>query len=189
VPDGWKRLSLEIASCTKCPELATTRTHTVAGDPPGPRWSGVVLVGEAPGADEDRLGRPFIGASGRLLDDVLAQVGLPRDRVAVVNVLRCRPPANRPPKAAEVKACRPWLEAQLAHTQPKIIVTLGTTALQWFLGRQARIGAARQLEHEALGAVLIPTYHPSAALRFGPRGEPAIGLREDLARVAALVAK
>jgi len=124
---------------------------------------------------------PFVGRSGRLLDGLLDEAGIARADVAVVNVLKCRPPGNRTPRAAEVASCRPWLDRQLALVDPRVVVTLGTTAAQWALGRSARIGVLRDRVHHWDGRALVVTYHPSAALRFGPKGAPMAGLRSDLA--------
>jgi DNA polymerase len=174
-----------MAGCPRCPELVATRTQVVPGVRPlGAR---VLLVGEAPGAQEDVAGEPFVGRSGQLLDSLLAEAGLPRTAVAVSNVVKCRPPGNRTPRRAEVANCRDWLAGQIAAADPEVVVGLGTTALQWFLGPAARIGAARGTVHQWQGRRLVVTYHPSAAIRFGPRGQPLAALREDLRLVAGLV--
>jgi DNA polymerase len=158
--------------------------------PPG---ADVLLVGEAPGAQEDETGVPFVGRSGRLLDGLLGEAGLRRDQVAVANVLKCRPPANRKPRRAEVARCRPWLDRQLDLVDPVVVVALGGTAAEWFVGPGARIAALRDqgrvtpLLHG--GRRLLVTYHPSAAIRFGPRGAPLAALREDLAEVARVLAE
>lgn len=171
--------------CTICAELAATRTQVVPGS--CPEGADVLLVGEAPGAEEDTAGVPFVGRSGRLLDELLAGAGLHRDRVAVANVLKCRPPRNRTPHRAEVEACRPWLQRQVELADPVVLVTLGGTALQWAYGRTARIASLRGRVQHYSGRPLVATYHPSAAIRYGPRGAPLAALREDLATVAALV--
>jgi DNA polymerase len=143
-----------------------------------------LLVGEAPGANEDESGIPFVGKAGQLLDTLLAEVALPRETVAVANVLKCRPPQNRKPARVEVANCRGWLAAQLAIVDPAIVVALGGTAVEWFFGAGAKIGELRGRFHEIDGRRVLPTYHPSAAIRFGPRGMPRAALREDLALVA-----
>jgi uracil-DNA glycosylase len=195
---AWRALSAEITTCTLCAELATTRTRVVVGDAPAaPR---LVLVGEAPGKEEDLAGRPFVGKAGQLLDRTLAEVGLDRSRhmqlvgmgpsqrspVAVLNVLKCRPPANRAPKPGEVANCRPFLERQLALLQPQLVVALGLTAVTWFLGRTTLMNARGKV-HEVGQLRVLATYHPSAAIRFGPNGAPMAALREDLAYAAKLV--
>jgi uracil-DNA glycosylase len=186
VPSPWDELAARIAGCTLCAELAASRTNVVPGvRPPGAR---LVLVGEAPGAAEDLAGLPFVGRSGQWLDETLVAVGVARAEVAVVNVLKCRPPDNRKPRRAEVVACRPWLEAQLDLIAPALVVTLGGSAAEWFFGPGARIGALRGTVHAVRGRHVLVTFHPSAALRFGPRGQPALALAEDLALAARLLA-
>jgi uracil-DNA glycosylase len=177
-----RELSTQIASCLCCTELAQARQHTVPGQfPSGAR---LLLVGEGPGAEEDARGEPFVGRSGQLLDVMLAQAGLERRQVAVANVVKCRPPGNRAPRAAEVSACRPYLEQQVAAAAPGLIVTLGGTATQWFFGRTARLTTLRGSVHDLGDRQVMATYHPSAALRFGPRGEPARLLQDDLRSAA-----
>lgn len=180
----WSRLSAAIRSCTACSELVATRTTVVVGD--APAGARLALVGEAPGAQEDAAGRPFVGRAGQLLDELLTGAGLRRDEVAVLNVLKCRPPANRPPKPTETATCRPWLERQLEFVAPAVTVALGLSATRWFLGRTPTLSGVRGRVHDVLGQAVIPTYHPSAALRFGPHGAPLAALRTDLALAAEL---
>jgi DNA polymerase len=183
---AWTALSARIGACTACSELAATRTSVVPGQaPPGAR---LLLVGEAPGKTEDETGVPFAGRAGQLLDSVLAEAGLARSSLAVVNVLKCRPPGNRKPARAEVARCRPWLERQLDLVDPELVVTLGGTAAEWFLGTGVRLGASRGVVHPVGGRRVVVTYHPSAALRFGPSGQPMAALRADLLWVVALLA-
>jgi uracil-DNA glycosylase family 4 len=168
-------------ACTACPELVAGRTTVVVGStPPGAR---LLLVGEAPGAQEDATGLPFVGRSGQLLDQLLAEVGGRRDDVAVLNTLKCRPPGNRPPKPAETSRCRGWVERQLVLARPELVVALGLSATRWFLGptslRAVRGGIA-EVPVAGRTVRVLPTYHPSAAIRFGPAGEPRRLLREDL---------
>ena len=174
-------LAVLARSCTACPELAATRTQVVVGDvPTGAR---LLVMGEAPGATEDQTGHPFVGRSGQLLDELLAEVGLDRAAVAVLNTAKCRPPGNRPPTRAEATACRPWAERQLALARPAVVVALGLSATRWFLGPTS-LAAVRGRVHDHPLAPVLPTYHPSAALRWGPGGEPRRLLREDLALAA-----
>jgi len=181
----WIELSTAIRGCTACSELVASRSTVVVGEVPlGAR---LALVGEAPGAQEDAAGRPFVGRAGQLLDELLTGAGLRREEVAVLNVLKCRPPANRPPKPTEAANCRPWLERQLHLVAPAITVALGLSATRWFLGRTPTLSAVRGRAHSVLGRAVIPTYHPSAALRFGPNGAPLAALRTDLALAAELV--
>ena len=169
--------------CTACPELAATRRHVVPGAfPAGAR---LLVLGEAPGAQEDGSGLPFVGRSGQLLDVLLAEVGADRADVGVLNTVKCRPPANRPPTRAESATCRGWTARQLQLAAPAVVVALGLSAARWFLG-PGTLSSLRGRVHAvdlpgAGGVRVLPTYHPSAALRSGPRGEPRRLLREDLA--------
>src|SRR5581483_8166984 len=147
----------------------------------------LALVGEAPGATEDQEGRPFVGKAGQLLDTLLVDAGLSRDTVAVLNTLKCRPPGNRAPKPAELSNCRHWLESQLALVDPEVVVALGLTAAAWFLGRGRTLATLRGQAHDVGGRKVVATYHPSAAIRFGPSGAPMAALREDLAFAATLL--
>lgn len=181
----WDAIAAACRGCTACAELADSRQTVVVGDvPPGAR---VLLVGEAPGAEEDAAGRPFVGKAGRLLNELLAEAGLDRESVAVLNVLQCRPPRNRTPYADEIARCRGWLERKLELLEPEVICTLGLTAATWFLGRGVKLGQARNQVHNYAGRKLVVTYHPSAAIRFGPAGAPRAALREDLKVVAGLL--
>jgi uracil-DNA glycosylase len=191
--DPWTALAGRIAACTACPELVANRARVVVGDRPayGPTGDQVRLafVGEAPGAQEDAVGRPFVGKAGQLLDQLLTDSGMARAEVAVLNVVKCRPPRNRAPRADEVTRCRPYLEAQLETLRPRLIVALGLTAAAWFLGRRTSLAAARGVVHQVAGRAVIATYHPSAAIRFGPSGAPLAALREDLDFAARLLAE
>jgi uracil-DNA glycosylase family 4 len=189
VVDSWNDLAALASGCTLCPELAATRQHVVFGQLPAAQPYDVVLLGEAPGADEDASGLPFVGRSGKLLDELLAQAGLPRASVGVVNVLKCRPPGNRKPARLEMANCRGWLDRQLGLLDPAIVVTLGGTATEAMLGRGARLTALRGRDHIVDGRIVVATYHPSAAIRFGPRGAPRAALAEDLAYVAGRLAE
>lgn len=184
-PAGYPALVARIASCTACP-LAAGRRRVVVGSGPVP--ARLLLVGEAPGAQEDAAGVPFVGRAGQLLDRLLTEAGLRRSQVAVTNVVKCRPPGNRPPARLEVDTCRGWLTAQLAAVEPMVVVTLGGTATAWALGPGRRLADVRGRTHTVEGRAVLPTYHPSAALRFGPAGAPLARLREDLAMAAGLVA-
>lgn len=180
----WERLARDVQACTACPELAATRHQVVVGDlPPGAR---LLVVGEAPGAQEDQTGRPFVGRSGQLLDRLLAEAGLPREQVAVLNTVKCRPPDNRPPTPLETGRCRGWTHRQLELAAPQLVLTLGLTSTRWFLG-PTTLTAVRGRVHQVDGRSVLPTYHPSAALRAGPGGEPLRLLRADLALAASLL--
>jgi len=185
-PD-WGTLAEVNRPCVACPELAATRRHVVVGDVPvgRPRFA---LVGEAPGAQEDETGRPFVGRSGALLDLLLAEAGLDRGEAAVLNVVKCRPPGNRTPKAPEVARCSGWLRRQLELLEPPVVVALGLSAAKWFLGPRTVLGQVRGRPHEIGGRAVWATYHPSAAIRFGPNGAPRAGLLADLTAVAGTLA-
>jgi DNA polymerase len=188
-PD-WESLAAVTRSCVACPELAATRKHVVVGDVPASGRPLVALVGEAPGATEDETGRPFVGRSGALLDQLLAEAGLDRGETAVLNVVKCRPPGNRTPKAPEVARCSGWLRRQLELLDPPAIVALGLSAAKWFLGPRTVLARAREQGPQPWdGRGLYVTYHPSAALRFGPKGAPRAALAADLRQVAHLVGK
>ena len=150
--------------------------------PPGAR---LLVMGEAPGAQEDESGRPFVGRSGQLLDELLAEVGVDRADVGVLNTVKCRPPGNRPPTRPESVACRGWTERQLQLAAPSVVVALGLSATRWFLGPGTLSSLRGRLHAVERGPVpglrVLPTYHPSAAIRHGPAGEPRRLLREDLA--------
>ena len=169
-------------TCPRC-DLALTRTQVVfgAGDPD----ADLLLVGEGPGADEDRLGVPFIGRSGQLLRRlVLEETGLPPERCYTTNVVKCRPPANRDPRPAEVAACAPWLDGQLERIAPRVVVTFGNVASRRLLGTKAGITSLRGRTHPWRGATLVPTFHPAAALRGGATTVAAMRADLSLARTA-----
>jgi DNA polymerase len=182
-PD-WASLAAAARPCLACPELAAARQHVVVGDVPvigRPRFA---LVGEAPGATEDETGHPFVGRSGALLDLLLAEAGLDRASGAVLNVVKCRPPGNRTPKSFEVARCSGWLRRQLELLDPPVVVALGLSSAKWFLGPRTVLAAVRGRPHEVDGRPVWATYHPSAAIRFGPNGAPRAGLLADLTAVA-----
>ncbi|MGY1591576.1 uracil-DNA glycosylase [Geodermatophilus sp. SYSU D00708] len=182
-PD-WAALAAAARPCVACPELAATRQHVVVGDVPASGRPRLALVGEAPGAQEDASGRPFVGRSGALLDQLLAEAGLDRGEAAVLNVVKCRPPGNRTPKAPEVARCSGWLRRQLELLDPPIVVALGLSSAKWFLGPRTVLAGVRGRAHEVDGRAVWATYHPSAAIRFGPNGAPRAGLLADLTAVA-----
>jgi DNA polymerase len=180
--DGLDSLAMVVRSCVACPELAAARTTVVVGDvPPAAR---VVLVGEAPGAQEDLAGRPFIGRAGQLLDELVTDAGLHRADLAVLNVIKCRPPANRTPSRVEAQRCTGWLDRQIELIDPAYVMTLGRTALTWALGGKLTLAEVRGTVHDWRGRRLVASYHPSAAIRFGPKGMPRAALTEDLGLLA-----
>jgi len=164
-PCPWSSLeeiTLAVSTCTKCP-LHATRTQTVPGE--GSATARLLFVGEAPGAEEDRLGRPFVGAAGQLLDKMIGAMGLARDRVFIANVLKCRPPGNRDPLEHEVAACIPYLRGQIALIKPEVICSLGRHASHALLERKDSLGKLRGRFFEYRGTPLMPTFHPSYLLR------------------------
>jgi uracil-DNA glycosylase len=168
----------EALTCTKC-GLAQGRTTVVWAD--GNLDSDLLFIGEAPGFHEDKQGKPFVGAAGQLLDRLLGEIGLDRTKAAIVNVIKCRPPGNRDPEADEIEACRPYLEAQLAHMRPRVIVTLGNFATRFILEQPIGITRARGHKYKRRDATVVPTFHPAAALRGGRFGglSPIDAIRED----------
>jgi uracil-DNA glycosylase family 4 len=162
----WIELKSAVSGCTSCP-LHATRTQTVFGV--GDENADWMLVGEAPGAEEDRLGDPFVGQAGKLLDSMLAAIGLSRqENVYIANVLKCRPPGNRNPEPGEVAQCTPFLEKQIALIRPKLIVAMGRFAAQTLLATDASIASLRGRVHQYAGVPLIVTYHPAYLLRTLP---------------------
>jgi DNA polymerase len=162
----WDPLVAHIAECTAC-TLCRTRRNTVPGV--GSRSAGWMFVGEAPGADEDAHGEPFVGQGGKLLDNMLRAIGLDRrNGVYIANVLKCRPPNNRNPEAGEVAACSPYLERQLELIRPRLIVALGRFAAMTLLDTDASIASLRGRVHQYRGVPLIVTYHPAYLLRTLP---------------------
>jgi DNA polymerase len=162
----WPQLKSTVAACTACP-LCKARTNTVFGV--GDERAEWMLVGEAPGAEEDVRGEPFVGQAGRLLDNMLATVGLKRGaNVYIANVLKCRPPGNRNPESFEVEQCSPHLVRQIALIRPKLILALGRFAAQTLLGTDASIASLRGRLFQYQGVPLIVSYHPAYLLRTLP---------------------
>lgn len=164
-PDTLQALHAVMVRCTRC-DLSLSRTNVVPGA--GSAEARVLLVGEAPGASEDRDGVPFVGASGRLLESMLDAAGLPRAEVFIANVVRCRPPENRNPRAREIRACAGWMAEQVRLLSPSLVVTLGRFALQHFVpdGKITRLQAELlQVEYGNTSLRLYPLLHPSAVLR------------------------
>jgi len=170
----------QIRTCTRC-RLHEGRVHAVPGE--GPLDADVFLIGEAPGRDEDASGRPFVGAAGKILNKALAAARLPRDSVFVTNVVKCRPPANRGPRADELESCRPYLATQIAVVRPKVLVTLGSTALRGLLGKGPELKDIRGRAAVFEGIPVVPTYHPAAIL-YNRRLEAS--LRADLRKAARM---
>ena len=162
----WRAFAADVDACTAC-GLCRTRNKSVPGV--GDENAEWLFVGEAPGAEEDARGEPFVGQAGRLLDNMLAALGLARGRnVYIANVLKCRPPNNRTPEPGEAEACRPYLERQVELLSPKLIVALGRSAASLLLGTDATIASLRGRVHRYRGVPLIVTYHPAYLLRNLP---------------------
>ncbi|KMY67168.1 DNA polymerase [Desulfocarbo indianensis] len=168
-----------MGECVRCP-LHEGRRHIVFGK--GAESAELMFIGEGPGAEEDRLGEPFVGRAGRLLDKMLAAVGLTMDRVYITNIVKCRPPQNRDPQAGEVEACRPFLAGQIKAVSPRIICALGRPAAKALLGGDAPISAIRGNWHSYQGVPLLPTFHPAYLLRSPERKGQAYQDLKALAR-------
>jgi DNA polymerase len=178
----------QVKACQACP-LGATRTNAVFGM--GNADANLMFVGEAPGAEEDRQGKPFVGRAGKLLDQLLEEIGMERSRdVFIANVLKSRPPGNRDPQPEEIEACRPYLERQIQLIQPRVICTLGNFATKLLTGSPTGItrccGQPQDRELAGMPVVIYPLFHPAAALRT-----PSVleRLREDFSRIPQLVAE
>jgi uracil-DNA glycosylase family 4 len=179
-------LAQEASTCTRCP-LSRGRTNVVFGE--GDPAARLMIVGEAPGRDEDLQGRPFVGRSGQLLDRLLAEeAGLARSEVYIANVIKCRPPNNRDPLPGEIAACRPYLAAQVELIAPRVVLTLGNFSTKLLLDTTEGITKlrGRTFPYGAAGGVLVPTFHPAAALRGG--GEVVAKMRADIVRAKLALA-
>ena len=179
--DAWSELQAKVRACTLC-GLHRGRTQTVFGV--GRRDARLFVIGEAPGADEDRQGEPFVGRAGQLLNAMLRSIGLPRAEVYIANILKCRPPNNRDPQPDEVESCEPFLFQQIAAIRPKVIVALGSFAAKTLLRSDESISRLRGRIYDFHGAQLIPTFHPSFLLRSPDRKRDAW---EDLKKARALL--
>ena len=183
-------LAATLADCQAC-SLAATRQHVVFAR--GPASARIMLIGEGPGADEDRLGQPFVGRAGQLLDKILAAAQLPPQDIYICNVVKCRPPGNRLPQPSEVLACKGYLREQIRMVAPNIIVCLGALATQVVVDPQARITRERGQWRQKGPIWIMPTYHPAALLRDESKKRPvwqdfqavAEKYRQILAQLAA----
>lgn len=160
----WSELEATIKSCTRC-DLYRSRTHAVPGV--GDRTADWMVIGEGPGADEDRQGEPFVGRAGKLLDQMLLAIGLMRAEVYITNIVKCRPPGNRDPRPEEAAACENYLRRQIRLIQPKIILAVGRIAAHNLLQTDQRVGALRgkRFEYADTGIPVVVTYHPAYLLR------------------------
>ncbi len=171
-----------ISACQRC-RLATGRNQIVPGD--GDADAELMFIGEGPGANEDKQGHPFVGQAGKLLDRLLAEIGMTRADVFVTNVVKCRPPNNRDPESDEIAACEPYLEEQLRGIRPKLIVPLGRFAMNYFLP-SAKISRAHGRTALVGNWLIFPVYHPAAGLR---QKKMLATLREDFLAIPALLAE
>jgi DNA polymerase len=175
------KLHASIKSCIKC-ELHKTRANVVCGA--GSISSKIMFVGEAPGQDEDIKGLPFVGKAGKLLSQLLLEIGVPRDSVFITNIVKCRPPNNRPPDEIEILTCQPYLKNQIELLKPKIVVTLGSYATQSITGSLEGITKLRSREIKMNGFAVFPTFHPAYVLR-NPKSISTI--RADFARIIGYI--
>jgi len=161
---GWPELRQQVINCQQC-ELHATRTQAVFGV--GNQQADWLIIGEAPGADEDRKGEPFVGRAGQLLNEMLNAIGLKREQVYIANILKCRPPNNRDPKPEEAASCSPYLQRQIELIQPKVILALGRIAAQRILQSNTSLARLRNQVHhvESIQSPVIVTYHPAYLLR------------------------
>lgn len=181
--DTWQQLRSEVQTCTGC-ELHVTRTRTVFGT--GEENADLLVIGEAPGAEEDKQGEPFVGAAGQLLNAILQAVGLQREQVYIANIVKCRPPANRNPGKTEAAACRQYLDRQIELIRPKVILSVGAVSAHSLLLTDESVGRLRQRPH-TYGKHNIPllvTYHPAYLLR-SPAEKAKVWL--DLQRLVQLM--
>ena len=158
----WQQLERSVAACTKC-ELSGSRTQTVVGV--GNRNADQLIIGEAPGRDEDLQGEPFVGRAGQLLNAMLAAIGMTRQQVYIANILKCRPPNNRDPGPEEAAACNPWLQQQIELIEPAVILALGRVAAHKLLNTEQSLASLRNRQHDYAGIPLIVSYHPAYLLR------------------------
>ncbi len=175
-------LAAEVAGCTRC-LLHQGRTKAVPGE--GPENADIMFIGEAPGFHEDQLGRPFVGAAGKFLDELLDSINLKRNDVFIANVIKCRPPGNRDPLPEETEACKPFLDRQIELIQPKLVVTLGRFSMARAFPK-ARISHIHGQPRKIGGVVYYPMYHPAAALH-----QPSLRrtVEEDMRRIPELIAQ
>ena len=175
-------LYAQIRNCTRC-LLSQGRTRAVPGE--GPEDAELMFIGEAPGFHEDRSGRPFVGAAGKFLDELLASIDVRRDQVYIANVIKCRPPGNREPLPNEIEACRPYLDRQIALIRPRLVVTLGRFSMaRYFPG--AKISAIHGQPRKIGGVIYYPMFHPAAALH-----QPGLRrtVEEDMQKIPRLLAE
>ena len=181
--NDYPALVEEILACQRCP-LAQTRTHAVPGE--GNLQARLMIIGEGPGAEEDRYGRPFIGRAGQLLDQMLDAIDIRREEVYITNIVKCRPPQNRAPKDEEAQACLGYLYQQIERVNPRILLLMGATALNQYYDKNLRITKARGIWFEKEGRMLMATFHPAALLRDASKKTDAF---LDMLAVKRMLAK
>jgi uracil-DNA glycosylase family 4 len=177
-----KQVAAEVAVCEKC-QLHFGRKHAVPGE--GPSNAKIMFIGEGPGFYENEQGRPFVGAAGKFLEELLATIGMRREQVFIGNVVKCRPPSNRDPQPQEIEACNQYLERQIAAINPQVIVTLGRYSMAKFLPN-AKISAVHGQSFQINGRLVVPMYHPAAALHQ-PSLRPE--LEKDFGNLPDLISK
>ncbi|GBC75214.1 hypothetical protein HRbin06_00530 [archaeon HR06] len=178
--DSLEKVAKEVENCKLC-ELHKFRRKAVPGE--GNKEASIMLIGEAPGSEEDYTGRPFVGSAGRLLNEILKKVGINREDVFITNVVKCRPPKNRVPRKDEIESCRTYLERQISLINPKIIFLLGSTALEALLNKKS-VSNFRGKIIKKKGRLYMVTYHPASAL-YNPKFR--IFLEEDFKRLKDLL--
>ncbi|MDD2850767.1 MAG: uracil-DNA glycosylase [Desulfuromonadaceae bacterium] len=179
-----EQIRKSIGACQRC-KLGATRKNLVFGT--GNPKARLLFVGEGPGADEDAQGEPFVGDAGKILNRVIAAMELKREEVYICNVVKCRPPQNRPPESDEVSTCSPFLLRQIASVKPEVIVALGTSAAQALLQTKTPISKLRSKFHDFHGIPLMPTYHPSYLLRSGGNSDSFWSVWDDMTQVLQLL--
>lgn len=179
--DSLDKISTEVVACSKC-RLCETRRNAVPGE--GSTTARVMFVGEAPGEQEDIQGRPFVGAAGKLLTELLASINLPREDVYITNIVKCRPPNNRPPRKDETAACRPYLDRQITLIQPNVICPMGNSAIHALINSDDSVAELHGIPFEVGSITYFPMYHPAAALyTFSLRNV----MQEDFKKLGALL--
>lgn len=177
-----KQIATEVSTCTKC-NLCKGRTKSVPGE--GSLQAKILFIGEGPGFHEDKQGRPFVGPSGQLLEELLKSINLKRSDVFITNVVKCRPPENRDPLPDEITACNDYLDRQIAALKPQVIVTLGRISMSKFFSGE-KISQIHGRAHKKDGYICIPMFHPAAALRTPGYN---VALREDFKKIPLVLAE
>jgi uracil-DNA glycosylase len=183
-PSPLEEVRQELGECTRCP-LHQSRTRIVFGE--GDPHAGIMFIGEGPGAEEDREGKPFVGRAGQLLTRMIKAMGLERSQVYIANVVKCRPPANRDPAPLEIATCLPFLEAQISAVRPRVIVAVGRISTGALLNSSTPLAGLRGRFHDRKGIPVMPTYHPAFLLRQERERRFKADAWADLKQVMALM--